>query len=63
MDGEAKLITPITMENIAASVHGEGLATPDDIERLVQELYEFTADPDTLAGMPRVFQVWARKPV
>ena len=60
--GEAKLINPITMENIAGAVLEDGLATREEIDGVVRELYEFAAEPSTLAGMPRVVQVWGRRP-
>jgi SAM-dependent methyltransferase len=61
LEGEAKLITALTMEAIAGAVMAEGLATPTEIETLVQQLYDLAADPWTLAGIPRVFQVSARR--
>jgi len=60
--GEAKLINPLTMENIADVVLEEGLATRAEIDDVVRELYEFAADENTLAGMPRVVQAWGRRP-
>ena len=62
-EGEAKLINPITMENIAGAVLEDGLATREEIEDVVRELYEFAADPNTVAGMPRVVQSWGRRPL
>jgi hypothetical protein len=59
LQGEAKLIPPITLENIAGPVLEDGLATREDIDATV-ELYEFAEDPSTLAGMPRVVQVSGR---
>ena len=61
--GEAKLINPLTMENIADAVLKDGLATREEIDDVVRELYEFAADPSTVAGMPRVLQVWGRPTV
>ena len=61
MQGEAKLINPLTMENIAGAVLQDGLASQAEIDQLVRELYEFAADPDTLAGVARVVQVWGRR--
>ena len=57
--GEAKLITPLTMENIAGPVLEDGLASQAEIDDLVGELRAFAADPSTLAGLPRIFQVSA----
>jgi hypothetical protein len=60
--GEPKLLTPLTMENIAGAVLEDGLATQQEIDSLIRELYEFAADPGTLAGTPRVVQAWGRRP-
>jgi mannose-6-phosphate isomerase-like protein (cupin superfamily)/SAM-dependent methyltransferase len=62
LQGEAKLINPLTMENIADAVLQDGLATREEVDGIVRELYEFAADPGTLAGTPRVVQAWARLP-
>ena len=40
-----------------------GLATREEIDDVVRELYEFAADPNTVAGMPRVVQSWGRRPL
>ena len=61
LTGETKLITPITLENIAAAVIEQQLATREEIEELTQRLYDLAADDTTLAGLPRVVQVWARR--
>jgi SAM-dependent methyltransferase len=60
LEGEAKLLSALTMENIAGAVVEDGLASQAEIDDLVRELYAFAADPDTLAGTPRVVQVSAR---
>ena len=60
--GEVKLITPLTMENIADAVVAEGLASPVEIEQLVAELYEFANAPGTVGCMPRVVEAWATNP-
>jgi ubiquinone/menaquinone biosynthesis C-methylase UbiE len=62
LQGEAKLLSPLTMENIAGAVLEDGLASQEEIDKIVQELFEFAANPDTVAGTPRVVQVWARRP-
>ena len=56
--GEVKLMTPITMENIADTVLAEGLASSDEVERIVDELYEFARTPGTLWGLPRIVEAW-----
>ena len=62
MRGEVKLMTPITMENIAEAVIAEGLASQADVDRIVAELYEFARDPNTLLSGPRIIEAWAYRP-
>jgi SAM-dependent methyltransferase len=59
--GDVKLISAVTMQNIAGAVLEDGLATQDEIDTIVHELYEFAADPTTVAGTPRVIQAWGRR--
>jgi ubiquinone/menaquinone biosynthesis C-methylase UbiE len=61
-DGEVKLLNPLTMENIADAVLAEGLASADEVDRLVAELYEFARTPGTVASMPRVVEAWGSRP-
>lgn len=60
--GEVKLLNPLTMENIADAVLADNLATREEIDQVVRELYDFASDPNTLAGVPRVVQAWGRRP-
>jgi SAM-dependent methyltransferase len=59
---EVKLIHPVTLEIIAESVLAEGLAGRDELQEIVDGLYAMARDGRTMAGMPRVVQVWARRP-
>jgi SAM-dependent methyltransferase len=61
LTGETKLINPLTMQNIAGAVLEDGLATREEIDRIVRELYDQAADPNTVAGCPRVVQAWGRR--
>jgi SAM-dependent methyltransferase len=61
-EGEVKQISPVTMESIAGAVLQDGLATREEIDGIVHALYEFAADPNTLAAVPRVVQAWGRRP-
>jgi SAM-dependent methyltransferase len=63
LQGEAKLINPITLENIADTIVEDDLASPQEISALVQELYSFAADPRTVSGLARVIQAWGRSPM
>jgi hypothetical protein len=60
-EGEVKLISPLTMENIADVVIAEGLATKAEVDGIVRELYSFARRPDSIGCMPRCFEVWGRK--
>jgi SAM-dependent methyltransferase len=59
-DGEVKLITPITMENIADAVIAEGLASRAEIDGIVAELYEFARTPGAVGSVPRIVEAWGR---
>ncbi len=58
MDGEVKLISPITMENIADAVLTERLASRKEVDRIVAELYDFAHDPSTILSLPRIVEAW-----
>jgi SAM-dependent methyltransferase len=57
-EGEVKLITPITMQNIAPAVLRAGLAGEEEISAIVRELYAYARTPGTIGCLPRVFEVW-----
>lgn len=61
-EGEVKVINALTMENIADAVMQEQLATREEIDQIVRELYDYAASPMTIAGTPRIVQAWGRKP-
>ena len=60
IEGEVKLISPLTMENIADAVVSEGLATQSEIDKTVAELYVYARTPGTIGCMPRVVEVWSK---
>jgi hypothetical protein len=62
LDGEVKLLTPLTMENIVDSVLAEGLTSKTKLDALVDELYQFARDPGTVASIPRIVQAWGYRP-
>lgn len=61
IDGEVKLIAPLTMENIADSVLADGLASRDEVEAVVRELYALAEDGRTVMSLPRVVQAWGHR--
>jgi 2-polyprenyl-3-methyl-5-hydroxy-6-metoxy-1,4-benzoquinol methylase len=62
LDGDVKLATPLTMENIVDSVLAEELATKAELDRLIEELYQFARDRRTVASTPRIVQAWGYRP-
>jgi hypothetical protein len=60
--GEVKLLSPLTMENIGDSVVTEGLATREEVDQLIVELYEFANTPGTIGSTPRIVEVWGQRP-
>jgi hypothetical protein len=57
MEGEAKRIHQITLDNIAPVI-AAGLVTEDDIDALGSELETFVQNSETIVSFPRIFQVW-----
>ena len=39
-----------------------GLATAAELDATVAELQAFTDEPQTILSLPRIFQVWGRRP-
>jgi hypothetical protein len=63
MEGEVKLLNAITMENIADCVLAEGLATRNEVERVIADMYELSRDSRTVVSGPRVVQAWGYRPM
>jgi ubiquinone/menaquinone biosynthesis C-methylase UbiE len=59
LEGNAKRISQITLENIREAVVAAGLATQTELDALVEELEAFTQNPETLVSLPRIVQAWA----
>jgi SAM-dependent methyltransferase len=62
LGGEVKLLYPLTMENIVESVLAEELASKAELERIIDELYQFAGNPRTIAGTPRNVEAWGYRP-
>jgi len=60
MDGGAKRIHQITLENISEAIIAGGLASAAELAAVTAELDAFAQNPHTLIGFPRIVQVWGR---
>jgi ubiquinone/menaquinone biosynthesis C-methylase UbiE len=61
--GEGKLMAPLTMSRISNALTAEGLATEGEVRQILTELNHAAADCETVMSLPRVFQVWGKRPV
>jgi len=61
-DPDVRLMPALTLENSIDAVAAAGLARREAVEAMVDELYAFAADPDTVLALPRVVQAWGRVP-
>jgi hypothetical protein len=50
-------VSPLTLENIADSAIADGIATRDEIDAVVDELYRLASDTTTVLAIPRI-QGW-----
>jgi SAM-dependent methyltransferase len=57
-EGDIKLVTPLTLENIADSSIADGLATSEEIDSVLDELYRLAVDSTTVLALPRIVQTW-----
>ena len=61
-EGDVKLVSALTLENIADSAIAEGLTTRDEIDALLDELYRLASDSTTVLAIPRIVQAWGYRP-
>jgi ubiquinone/menaquinone biosynthesis C-methylase UbiE len=59
IDGEVKMMAAITMENIAHAVMSTALATGEEIDDILKNLYELAMDKESFCSIPRIVQTWA----
>jgi SAM-dependent methyltransferase len=62
IDGEVKLIAPVTMESIVDAVLGANLVSRNELDAIVDELYAVAEDGCTFMSLPRVVQAWGYRP-
>ena len=62
LEGPGKYMAPVTMRGVSGAVVAQGLASQEEVERIAAELELAAADPETMISLPRIFQVWGRKP-
>lgn len=61
LDGEAKAVNALTMEGIGPRAVDAGLASAEEVRRIVDTLYDIAADPTVFMSIARVIQAWGRK--
>jgi ubiquinone/menaquinone biosynthesis C-methylase UbiE len=59
--GEAKVLAWSTLDATGEAIVSEGVATADELAAALASLKEFTDDPKTLIGSPRIFQLWSAR--
>ena len=58
--GEVKAIAPITMEMVADAMVAADVATSEEVDRTIDELYAFANTEGTVQSLPRIVQTWGR---
>jgi hypothetical protein len=61
--GENKRFLELSVAEAGPAFVEAGLVTAEELERTLAEMWRLNADETVLAVMPRMAQVWARKPV
>jgi hypothetical protein len=59
--GDTKWLTHSTLAATEEAIISEGIATADEVTTVLAALADATADPATIIGLPRTFQVWAKR--
>lgn len=59
---EYKRMPALTVAATAEAIVADGIASAEKVAEAVARLEEYAADPTTMVGSPRMFQVWSRKP-
>lgn len=59
--GEGKTLALSTLDATADVIVSEELATREEVNAALASLSQFTVDPRSLIGGPRIFQLWCRR--
>jgi hypothetical protein len=61
LHGENKRLLAMTFDQFAPALVQAGLATPEEVKHIAQDMARVAADETTLLGLPLTVQVWAVK--
>jgi len=56
--GEGKLVAPLTFEGISGTIIDSGFETKENMDKYVDELFQFYEQNDSIISLPRFFYVW-----
>jgi hypothetical protein len=62
LEHDIKLVTPLTLENVADAAIAERLITREELDDALDVLYRLAGDTTTLMAFPRIVQSWAYSP-
>lgn len=62
LSGDGKRLAAVTMARVAPRMVEAGLATAEEVAEIVAELEAACDDPRLMLSLPRIFQVWGRRP-
>ena len=62
LTGETKIAMALTLENVAPAILAENLASRQELDQIIDELYDAAHDPTTLMSFPRIVQAWGSWP-
>jgi ubiquinone/menaquinone biosynthesis C-methylase UbiE len=60
--GDLKQVASLTLAAVSDALVTSGVTTADEVARIADEIAAFAKRPDTIMSLPRIFQVWGRKP-
>jgi ubiquinone/menaquinone biosynthesis C-methylase UbiE len=61
LEGEVTVVAALTLENVADAVVQAQIATREELDRTIDELYEFARADGTLLSLPRIVQAWGTR--